>query len=44
LPFIPVLFSPVRRLRAIPEPPDDESVEALGEPDVVPPGQFPAST
>ena len=44
LPFLPVLLSPVRNLRAIPEPPEEPGpAEALAEPDMVPPAQRPAS-
>ena len=44
LPFLPVLLSPVRNLRAIPEPPEEPGpAEALAEPDMVPPAQLPAS-
>jgi len=43
LPFIPVLLSPVRKLRAIPEPPEErDALDAVGEPGVVPPSQLPA--
>ncbi len=43
LPFLPVLLSPVRTLRSIPEPPDEPGpAEALGEPGMVPPAQLPA--
>jgi MFS family permease len=39
LPFLPVLLSPVRSLRRIPEPPEEE-LEVVAAPDVVPPGQL----
>jgi hypothetical protein len=39
-----VLLSPVRNLRAIPEPPEEPGpAEALAEPEMVPPAQLPAS-
>ncbi len=43
LPFLPVLLSPVRKLRAIPEPPGEPGpAAAVGEPDMVPPAHLPA--
>jgi len=43
LPFLPVLLSPVRKLRTIPEPPEETgSAQAIIEPDMVPPAQLPA--
>jgi predicted MFS family arabinose efflux permease len=40
LPFLPVLFSPVRSLEKIPAPPEDE-LDAVAAPDVVPRSQVP---
>jgi predicted MFS family arabinose efflux permease len=40
LPFLPVLFSPVRSLEKIPEPPEEE-LDAVAAPDVVPRSQLP---
>jgi len=43
LPFLPVFLSPVRRLRTIPEPPEEPgAAEIIGQPDRVPPSQVPA--
>jgi MFS family permease len=43
LPFLPVLFSPVRSLEEIPNPPEEaaDAVEAAAERELVPPGQLP---
>jgi MFS family permease len=40
LPFLPVLFSPVRTLERIPQPPEEE-LDAVAAPDVVPRSQLP---
>jgi MFS family permease len=35
LPFLPVLLSPLRTLRTIPEPPDEGAVHAVAEPEAI---------
>jgi hypothetical protein len=43
VPFLPVLLSPLRGLRTIPEGPEERApVEAVAEPEAVPPAQRPA--